>query len=123
MLLAKDARLQLGYLDLWRAWRGEPLHIEGLEAATIDSTLERRADGRASWQFGKKAPVEDSDRPTNLPTFGELKVGDGHLAYADEVLPAAIDARFALSDGSTPLCDTACCTPRNTTRVSRKTAM
>ena len=102
MLLASDARLQLGYVDLWRAWRGEPLHVEGLEASSLDSTLERRADGKASWQFGKKAPVEDSDKPANLPTFGELKVGDGHLTYADEILPTAIDARFALSDGSAP---------------------
>jgi uncharacterized protein involved in outer membrane biogenesis len=102
MLLARDARLRLGYFDLWRAWRGEPLHIEGLEASSLDSTLERRADGKASWQFGKKAPVEDSDKPASFPTFGELKVGDGHLAYTDEILPAAIDARFALSDGSTP---------------------
>ena len=102
MLLARDARMRLGYFDLWRAWSGGPLQIEGLDAASLDSTLERRADGRASWQFGKKAPVEDNDKPTNLPTFGELEVGDGHLAYTDEILPTVIDARFALSDGSTP---------------------
>ncbi len=101
MLLANDARLQLGYFDLWRAWRGEPLHIEGVVAASLDSTLERRADGKASWQFGKRVQTEESDKPANLPTFGQLEVGDGHLAYTDEILPFVIDARFALSDGST----------------------
>ncbi|MEO8525896.1 MAG: AsmA family protein [Caldimonas sp.] len=100
MLLARDVRLELGYFDLWRAWRGEPLHIRELEAAELDGVLERRADGDASWQFGKKAKVDDSEQPAALPTFGELRVGDGHLAYTDEILPAAIDARFALSDGS-----------------------
>src|SRR6185369_2745795 len=35
-----------------------------------------------------------------LPTFGRLVVGDGHVLYTDGVLPARIDARFALSDGN-----------------------
>ena len=100
MLLASDARLELGYFDLWRTWRGQPLHVKVLEATELDGALERRADGRASWQFGKRAKADDSDKPVDLPTFGQLRVGDGHLAYSDEVLPAAIDSRFALSDGS-----------------------
>ena len=33
------------------------------------------------------------------PSAGS-RVGDGHVLYVDEVLPAGIDARFALSDGS-----------------------
>ena len=57
---------------------------------------------RASWQFGSKAETDDSDKPSALPTFGTLRVGDGHVAYNDAVLPAGIDARFALSDGSAP---------------------
>ncbi len=102
MLLAKDASLKLGYLDLWRVWRGGPLHIASLEAAQFDGNLERGADGRASWQFGAKKEAEPSDKPTALPTFGTLRVGDGHLAYNDAVLPGDVDARFALSDGSGP---------------------
>jgi len=102
MLLARDAQLELGYFDLWRAWRGAPLHIRELEAAELDGVLERRADGTASWQFGKKAKVDDGEQPVALPTFGQLRVADGHLTYSDEILPTAIDARFALSDGSVP---------------------
>jgi AsmA family protein len=101
MLLAHDARLKLGYFDLWRAWRGGPLHVGSLEARELDGNLERLADGRASWQFGKKKEADPSEHPSAPSTFGVLRVGDGHLLYADEVLPAAIDARFALSDGST----------------------
>jgi uncharacterized protein involved in outer membrane biogenesis len=101
-LVARDARLKLGYGDLWRAYRGGDLHVRELEASVLDARLERRKDGRASWQFGK-APAEPKDedkKPAALPTFGRLVVGDGHVAYDDEVLPAGVDARFALSDGS-----------------------
>jgi uncharacterized protein involved in outer membrane biogenesis len=100
MLLAKDAYLKLGYLDLWRAWRGQPLHVRSLEAAELDSVLERQADGKASWQFGEKKAAGPTDSPDALPTFGVLRVRDGHLVYRDTVMPAAVDARFALSDGS-----------------------
>src|SRR6476469_9362802 len=101
-LLAREANLKLGYLDLWRAWHGAPLHIASLDAASLDAFLERRADGRASWQFGKKKDEQADRAEASLPTFGRLIVGDGHVLYADEVLPAGIDARFALSEGSGP---------------------
>jgi len=98
-VLVREAKLKLGYGDLWRAWHGAPLHIAGLEAASLDAHLERRADGRASWQFGKKQEEQADRKETPLPTFGRLAVGDGHVLYADEVLPAGVDARFALSEG------------------------
>jgi len=101
MLLARDARLRLGYLDLWRAWRGDPLRIKDLEARELDGTLERLADGRASWQFGKKPAAEPTERDS-LPDFTKLRVGKGHLKYVDEALPASVEAYFALSDGSGP---------------------
>jgi uncharacterized protein involved in outer membrane biogenesis len=99
-LLARDANLKLGYGDLWRAWHGAPLHIASLQAASLDARLERRSDGRASWQFGKKKEAQAEQKEASLPTFGRLAVGDGHVLYVDEVLPAGIDARFALSEGS-----------------------
>ena len=99
-VLAREAILKLRYRDLWRAWNGAPLHIAGLSAASLDAHLERRADGRASWQFGKKQEEQADRKEMSLPTFGRLAVDDGHVLYADEVLPAGIDARFALSEGS-----------------------
>jgi len=101
-LLAREANLKLGYVDLWRAWHGAPLRIASLDAASLDAFLERRADGRASWQFGKKKDEQADRAEASLPTFGRLAVGDGHVLYVDEVLPAGIDARFALSEGSAP---------------------
>ena len=99
-LVARNGRLSLGYLDLWRAWRGGPLHVRSLEATELDGILERRADGRASWQFGTKKADDSAEAADPLPTFGVLRVGDGHIVFRDEVLPARVDARFALSDGS-----------------------
>jgi uncharacterized protein involved in outer membrane biogenesis len=99
MLLAREARMTLGYRDLWRAYRGQTLHIRDLEAGAVDANLERRNDGRASWQFGSKHP-DEAAKEASPPTLGRLVVGDGHVLYADGVLPAEIDARFSLSDGS-----------------------
>lgn len=96
---AHDASLTLGYADLWRAWRGGPLHIRLLEAGELDVRLERDVDGRATWQFGKTPQADTADKPTALPSFGTLRVRSGHLILADAVSPASIDARFALSDG------------------------
>ena len=101
-LVARNGRLSLGYLDLWRAWRGGPLHVRSLEAAELDGIFERRADGRASWQFGPKQADDPAEEADPLPTFGVLRVGDGHITFRDEILPASVDARFALSDGSGP---------------------
>ena len=41
-----DAFLKLGYFDLWHAYKGQPLHIEALEAAELDANLERQKDGQ-----------------------------------------------------------------------------
>ncbi len=98
-MLAHDATLKLGYVDLWRAYRGKTLHIRDLEAGELDAILERLEDGRASWQFGDKG-AGAAQHEASLPTFGRLVVGDGHVLYHDRVLPAGIDARFSLSDGS-----------------------
>jgi len=101
-LLARDARLRLGYLDLWRTWRGEPLRIKDLEARELDAVVERLADGRASWQFGKRAVTAEPEGATTLPNFAKLRVGKGRLLYSDELLPASVEAHFALSDGAGP---------------------
>lgn len=98
-MLAQDASLTVGYTDLWRAWRGEPMHIRALEAGDLDLRLERAADGRATWQFGRTPTAATSSEPTTLPSFGALRVRSGHLRLTDALVPAELDARFSLSDG------------------------
>ena len=99
-LLAHDAALVLGYIDLWRAWRGQPLHVRLLEADALDLRLERDAQDRASWQFGQTPGTAPTRAMTALPRFGTLRVGKGQLAFVDALTPARIDASFAFSDGS-----------------------
>lgn len=101
MLLARDARLTLGYADLWRASRGEPLHIRELRAALLDGQFERQADGRASWQFGKNTNMPDTEpQSTRLPVFGRLQVDSGSVVLRDALMGIELDGRFSLVDGA-----------------------
>lgn len=94
LLLARDVEVDLSYADLWRAFRGQRLRIERLQAATLDAQLERLADARASWQFGA-APPDGPLEPLRLPQWGGLHVGNGLVHYRDA--PLAIDVRAQLS--------------------------
>ncbi len=101
MLAAQDARLTLGYADLWRARRGEPLRIRELRASRLDGHIERLADGRASWQFGRNTQVPDTElMPTRVPAFGRLEVDAGTMTYRDALYAVDLDSTFSLVDGS-----------------------
>jgi AsmA family protein len=100
-LLAENARIKLGYADLWRASRGQALRIRELRAATLDGKFERLADGRASWQFGSQTNVPDTtEKPTKLPVFGLLQFDSGTLSVRDALLDAQLDATYSLAEGS-----------------------
>ena len=100
MVLAENARLTLGYGDLVRAYRGRPLRIRELRADRVDAQIERLADGRASWQFGAPKP-QDESKAVRVPSFGELRVGDGALLFRDAILAADLDAKFSLTERGT----------------------
>ncbi len=101
MLQAEDVALELRYGDLWRAYQGEPVRIHSLQARTLDGNIERMADGRASWQFGKTpTPVASTYTPTRLPQFGTLRVTNGLVHYVDAPLSANMDATLSLVPGS-----------------------
>ena len=101
MLLVRDGELTLGYLDLWRASRGEQLRIRELRAGVLDGDIERLADGRASWQFGNKTETPDtSAQPTKIPEFGRLEVDSGSLKFRDALTELNLDSTFSLVDRS-----------------------
>ena len=101
LLLARDVTLDMRYVDLWRAYRGEPMRIERLRAALLDAELERLADGRASWQFAPPpAAVASAAQPLSLPRFGSLQVVSGTLRYRDVPLAIDAEARLSLADSS-----------------------
>jgi AsmA family protein len=102
MLSGRDIELDLRYIDLWRAYRGQPLRIRRLTAGALDAHLERLADGRVSWQFGAVAdPVTARDEPLALPLMDDLRVDSGTLDYRD--LPAGIDVdvRWSMREHAT----------------------
>lgn len=95
LLQASDVALELRYADLWRAWRGAVPRVQSLRARALDVQLERRADGRASWQFGGPAQAPRADTPA--PVFGELHVAGGALRYDDALLDISLQATAALA--------------------------
>src|SRR5690349_21844960 len=87
MLLAQDVVLELRYVDIWRAYRGQPVRIQRLQARSLDGNLERLADGRASWQFRiEPTPPDTPVKPLRLPLFGQLLVNAGELRIHDAPL-------------------------------------
>jgi hypothetical protein len=101
-LQAGDVTLGLRYGDLWRAYRDAPLHIDSLQAATLDARLERLADGRASWQLGQTpAPASAAAKPRlAMPAVGRLQVTAGTLRLQDALLDIDAQARMSLRDGA-----------------------
>jgi uncharacterized protein involved in outer membrane biogenesis len=99
--LAEDARVRLRYRDLWHAYRTGQLRIDALGAKRFDAQFERRADGRASWEFKPHRPSSGGS-VTDLPVFGHLHVDDGSFVLRDAQTPLRLTARYALDDGTAP---------------------
>ena len=98
LLKAQGIELDLVYADLWRAWRGQPLRIERLQADQIDAELERKADGRVSWQFNPDAPPPDPSAPPTLPAVGQMRVLQGQVHLTDAIRKLELRAQLSLSD-------------------------
>ena len=98
---ASDIWLKLRYIDIWRAYRGQPLRIQSLQATKLDSYIERMADGRASWQFSNLPAAPN--KPLTLPSFDQLMVNNGLLHIIDEPLKSNIEAKLTFVSSSTKL--------------------
>lgn len=97
---ATGVELALRYGDLWRAWRGGDLRLQALSAVSLDVVLERRSDGRTSWQFGPVPPQDARADPgtlARLPTIGELQVNKGTVHWMDAPNDADVRAELALT--------------------------
>ncbi len=99
-VLAHELAIEMRYIDLWRAYRGEPLRIKNLHASLLDVQLDRLQDGRASWRFGPSpGPGSVLAKPMPLPLFDSLRVSSGTLRYRDGLLDIDLDARLSLAAG------------------------
>ena len=91
---ADNVLFKLRYIDVWRAYRGQPLSIKSFQAGKFDGYIERKADGRASWQFSNKP--SDPKQPLRIPTFDQLLLTDGFLHIDDVPLKSKIEAKVSL---------------------------
>lgn len=102
LMQAQDLVLDLRYADLWRAWRGQPLLIQGLQARRLDAHLERQADGRVSWQFGPDRVPDPAVPPPSLPVVERLAVVQGHVQVQDVPNLLSLQADLSVVDAATP---------------------
>ena len=91
---ANNLVLKLRYIDLWHAYRGQPIRIKSLQATTLNSYIERKANGRASWHFSNKP--RDPNKPIRLPTFDQLLLKNALLHIEDAPLKSNIEAQLSL---------------------------
>jgi uncharacterized protein involved in outer membrane biogenesis len=100
--IASDARFQAPHLlraervtlawrwgDIWRWQRGDRLLLQRLQADVLDAHLMRVKNGDANWQLGDRdaAPTteEAQDPLGGLPRFGSLVIGQGLVAWKDQL--------------------------------------
>jgi len=97
-LRASGVQMSLRYSDLWALREGAPLRIKSLVAEQLNAALERRTDGRASWDFGTQAG-DTTGQPMGGLVLERLEVKRGEVGVLDD--PLALDAfiSFALLDG------------------------
>ena len=98
MLLARDARLRLGYLDLWRAWRGEPLRISGARGAASSTPPSSAAPTAGPRGSSASRPPATMPRATTLAAdLRQARVSARAVSPTPtSCLPASIEADFAL---------------------------
>lgn len=96
LLLARDARFEWDYADLWRAWHGQALHTRHVKARSLDVQAERRADGEASWSL---APPASGSTAAPTPTVGELEVEAGTMRLDDVPGRLALAAEAVVDGG------------------------
>lgn len=98
LLDGREVRIAWRWGDLWRAWRGQGLRLDALEAGALDLRLVRDAQGRASWHLG----AGDEPRPPRaadegLPRVGRLALRDGQITIDDA--PLKTQLQIAIEGG------------------------
>ena len=92
-LIAENIILKLRYIDLWRAYKGEPIIINSLKAQNLHVNAERLADGRASWRFSQKPKLKNA--PIKFPVFDYLAINQSALKFVDATTESDISANLS----------------------------
>jgi uncharacterized protein involved in outer membrane biogenesis len=103
LLQARRATLAWRWSDIWRWQRGDRLLLQRLQADVLDAHLMRVENGDANWQLGNKVmaqPTEEEKDPLGgLPRFGSLVIGQGQIAWKDQLQDVDLDIRVKGSEG------------------------
>jgi uncharacterized protein involved in outer membrane biogenesis len=103
LLQAQRVALAWGWGDIWRWHRGDRLLLRRLQADALDAHLMRVKNGDANWQLGNKEtaqPTEEEKDPLGgLPRFGSLVIGQGQIAWKDQLQDVDLDIRVKGSEG------------------------
>jgi uncharacterized protein involved in outer membrane biogenesis len=103
LLQAQRVTLAWGWGDIWRWQRGGRLLLQRLQADVLDAHLMRGKNGDANWQLGNKDTAqtteEEKDPLGGLPGFGSLVIGQGQIAWKDQLQDVDLDIRVKGSEG------------------------
>lgn len=103
LLQAQRVTLAWRWGDIWRWQRGDRLLLQRLQAEVLDAHLMRTANGDANWQLGAqdKAPPPDAEQDAlgGLPRFGSLVIGQGQIAWKDQLQDVDLDIHVKGSEG------------------------
>jgi AsmA family protein len=101
LLDAQRITLAWRWGDVWRWRRGDTLHLQALRADVLDAHLVRTADGAANWQLGAdETPAQETAAELALPSFGELTIGQGQIAWVDAMQDVEVAVQVRGREGS-----------------------
>lgn len=99
LLDGRNVKIDWTWADLWRWWRGAPLRLQSLSAGALDLQLVRTADGRASWQLGRRDGAPRAQEGDDLPRVGTLTLANGRIRVDDA--PLDTELQLAVEGGET----------------------
>jgi AsmA family protein len=99
LLEAQGVVVEARWRDLWRGVRGGAWQLSSLRANTLGAHLVRDAQGRASWQLGRRDAAPSSTE-TPPPRVDQLIVAQGDVRYRDALQRADLAMRVQTDNGA-----------------------
>lgn len=93
---ARNVALKLRYRDFWNLQDDAAYVIKSIKAEYLDARLNRRLDGKSTWQFNK-----DPNEPIRpFPVIQTLVIREGKALVIDELTKADLEVKFDTNEGA-----------------------